>query len=295
MHIRGMGEENDIPLIDIKKVFYEKNPKLAKWIPGFLYRFFERLIHQEDMNRVLLKTRGKEGVEFAQACFDEIGVSVSSKNNHFLPKTGRSILAANHPLGGLDGMGFIIEASKVRPDVRFLVNDILMNIKPLQNVFIGVNKHGPNAKRSLIAVERLFASDKAVIIFPAGMVSRYQHGKIFDLKWQKGYITKSVQYQTDIIPAFIDGKNSDRFYRVAKWRKNLGIKLNIEMLLLPSEMFRQKGKNITIHFGKPIPAYLIRNIGEHHKIANAMRHFVYLLKDDPEADFESFYYQFKQK
>ncbi len=295
MHIRRMGDENDIPLIDIKKVFYSKNPRLARFIPGFLYKFFERVIHQDDMNRVLVNSRGKDGVEFAQAVFDEVGVKVTSRNNQYLPKEGRVILAANHPLGGLDGMGYIIEASKVRPDVKFLVNDILLNIKPLQSVFKGVNKHGPNAKKSLIEVERLFASDQAVIIFPAGMVSRMQNGRIFDLNWHKSYITKSVKYQTDIIPAFIDGHNSKRFYSVAMWRKRLGIKLNIEMLLLPSEMFRQKGKTITIHFGKPIPAYLIKNIGEHHRIANAMRHFVYLLKDNPEADFETFYYQFKQK
>jgi putative hemolysin len=290
-----INADTDVPLINVRKVFFDKNPRLAKWIPGFMFRFFERVIHQEDMNRALIRARGKKGVDFARACFDEIGVTITSKNTHFVPTTGHLILASNHPLGGLDGMGYISEVYKIRKDVKFLVNDILLNIKPLQDVFIGVNKHGANAKKSLIEVEKQFASDAATLIFPAGMVSRKQHGRIFDLKWHKSFITKSVKYRTDIIPTFIDGHNSKRFYRVAKWRKMLGIKLNIEMLLLPSEMFRQKGKTITIYFGKPIPAYLIRHIGEHHKIANAMRHFVYLLKDNPEADFETFYHQFKQK
>jgi putative hemolysin len=287
--------EMDIPLINVRKVFFDKNPRLAKWIPGFMFRLFERIIHQEDMNRVLIKGRGKRGVEFARTCFDEIGVTITSKNTHYVPSSGRLILASNHPLGGLDGMGYISEVHRIRPDVKFLVNDILMNIKPLQEVFIGVNKHGSNAKLSLIQVERQFASDAATLIFPAGMVSRKQQGRIFDLKWHKSFITKSVKYQTDIVPSFIEGNNSKLFYRIAKWRKMLGIKLNIEMLLLPSEMFKQKGQTITIHFGKPIPAYLIRNIGEHHKIANAMRHFVYTLKDNPDGDFETFYHQFKQK
>lgn len=295
-HIRRMNEEDmDIPLIDVKKVFYDKNPRMAKWIPGFLFRLFENIIHQDDLNRVLLKAKGKRGVEFARACFDEIGVTITSKNTHFVQTSGRLILASNHPLGGLDGMGYISEVHRIRPDVKFLVNDILLNVKPLQEVFIGVNKHGTNAKRSLLEVERQFASDAATLIFPAGMVSRKQQGKIFDLKWHKSFITKSVKYQTDIVPTYIDGNNSKLFYNIAKWRKTLGIKLNIEMLLLPAEMFKQKGKTITIYFGKPIPAYLIRNIGEHHKIANAMRHFVYTIKDNPDADFETFYHQFKQK
>lgn len=291
-----MNAENmDIPLIDVRKVFHDKNPKLAKWIPGFLYRFFEKLIHQKDMNHVLTSTRGLEGVEFARACFKVMGVKFNSLHIENVPKTGRLILAGNHPLGGLDGMGFISEVHKIRPDVKFLVNDILMTIKPLQSIFLGVNKHGSNAKASLLQVEREFAAETATLIFPAGLVSRKQNGRIMDLKWNKSFITKSVKYQTDIVPVFVEGMNSKRFYNVAMWRKRLGIKLNIEMLLLPSEMFRQKGKTITMHFGKPIPAYLIRHIGEHHKIANAMRHFVYTLKDNPENDFETFYMQFRQK
>lgn len=291
-----MNEENfDVPLINVRQVFHDKNPKLAKWIPGFMYSFFEKLIHQEDMNRMLTNSKGLRGVDFARSIFREIGVTVSSERAENVPATGRIILAANHPLGGLDGMGYISEVHKIRPDVKFLVNDILMNVKPLQNVFLGVNKHGANAKKSLIEVERQFASDAATLIFPAGMVSRKQNGRIFDLQWHKSFITKSVKYQSDIVPTFIDGMNSKRFYRVARIRKMLGIKLNLEMLLLPSEMFHQKGKKITVYFGKPIPAYLIRNIGEHHKIANAMRHFVYTIKDNPNADFEEFYKNFRQK
>lgn len=290
-----MNEENlDIPLIDVRKVFHDKNPKLARWIPGFLFGFFERLICQERMNQMLLKTRGLKGVEFIRELFRDIGVKIHVRNKVHVPEKGSVILAANHPLGGLDGMGFISEVHKIRPDVKFLVNDILMNVKPLQDLFLGVNKHGSNAKRSLITVDQQFASEGATLIFPAGLVSRKQQGRIMDLKWHKSYITKSVKYRTDIIPVYIEGKNSPRFYNVAKLRKMLGIKLNIEMLLLPSEMFRQKDKVITIYFGKPIPASVIRNIGEHYKIAEAMRHFVYTIKDNPEADFEEFYHAFRQ-
>lgn len=288
-------EIEDIPLIDVRKVFHQKNPKLAKWIPGFLFGVFERIIHQKRMNRMLTNTRGLQGIDFVRACFKDIGVKIESKNIHNVPEKGRVILAANHPLGGLDGMGYISEVHKIRPDVKFLVNDILMTIKPLQVLFLGVNKHGTNAKRSLMSVEDQFASEGATLIFPAGLVSRKQQGKIMDLKWHKSYITKSVKYRTDIIPTFIEGENSKRFYRVAQIRKMLGIKLNIEMLLLPPEMFNKKGKTITIHYGKPIPAYIIKNIGEHHRIAEAMRHFVYLLKDNPDADFVEFYNNFKQK
>ena len=103
-----MNEENqDLPLIDVRKVFHDKNPKMARWIPGFLFRFFEKLIRQEDLNRMLTKAKGLKGVDFARSCFEDIGVTIISKNTHYVPSTGRLILAANHPLGGLDGMKFI--------------------------------------------------------------------------------------------------------------------------------------------------------------------------------------------
>lgn len=115
-----MNEENmDVPLINVRQVFQDKNPKLAKLIPGFLYKFIEKVIHQDDLNRMLTAAKGKQGVDFARSCFDEIGVTITSKNIHNVPTTGRLILAANHPLGGLDGMGYISEAHKIRPDVRF--------------------------------------------------------------------------------------------------------------------------------------------------------------------------------
>ena len=238
--------------------------------------------------------KGQQGVDFIRTCFREIGVKVVSKHTHNIPVAGRLIMAANHPLGGLDGMGFISEVHKIRPDVRFLVNDILMNVKPLRGLFLGVNKHGSNAKNSLLSVEQQFASEGATLIFPAGLVSRKQNGRIMDLKWHKSFITKSVRYQTDIVPVYVEAINSPRFYNVAKFRKMVGLKLNIEMLLLPGEMFRQKNKTITFHFGKPIPAYLIKHIGEHHKIAEAMRHFIYTLKDNPDGDFEEFFRNFRQ-
>lgn len=290
-----MSENTEIPLINVRKVFYDKNPGLARWIPGFLYKFFERLIHQDDMNRVLINTRGSVGADFIVKCFNEIGVNVQSKNSEFLPKTGPVIVASNHPLGGLDGMGLILEVYKMRQDVKFLVNDILINVKPLKVFFEGVNKHGANAKGALLSMENLFASDNAVLIFPAGLVSRKQKGRIFDLPWQKSFITKSIRYNTDIIPVFIEGENSRRFYNIANLRKRLKIKSNLEMLLLPSEMFRQKRKTVTIHFGKPISAELVKSLNDHRRVADAMRHFVYLLKDNPEADFESFYRGFSPR
>lgn len=78
-------------------------------------------------------------------------------------------------------------------------------------------------------------------------------GIIRDLEWHKSFIIKSIQHKRDVVPAYFAGRNSDFFYKLANLRKLIGVKANIEMLYLADEMFKQKGKEIRLVFGKPIP------------------------------------------
>jgi len=167
--------------------------------------------------------------------------------------TGRFIIASNHPLGGLDGMALMQAVGRVRKDLVFPVNDILMNVPGLQPLFIPINKHGKNTDNARI-IDETFASDKIVLYFPAGLVSRKQKGGVIrDLEWKKTFISKARRYHRDVVPVHISGKNSDFFYNLSNWRRRLGIKANLEMLYLVDEMVKQKDKPIRITFGRPIP------------------------------------------
>jgi len=142
---------------------------------------------------------------------------------------------------------------KYRSDIKFPVNDLLMVLKPMHGTFIPINKHGRNNTDAAKELHDVFASNDLILYFPAGLCSRKINGKIQDLEWKKTIVQKAVAYQRDIIPVFFEGRNSERFYRIANWRKKLGIKANLEMMLLPDEMTKQKGKEFTITFGNPIP------------------------------------------
>ena len=91
-----------------------------------------------------------------------------------------------------------------------------------------------------------------MLFFPAGLCSRKQKDGICDLEWKKSFITKARAHKRDIIPCYINGRNSDWFYNLARIRTFFGIKANIEMLYLVDEMFKQRDKEIVITFGKPI-------------------------------------------
>lgn len=239
-------------IIDIDEIIKAKNARLYRLLPRFVLNYIKRKVHEDKINECLWLNQDKYGFEFNTACLQYVGASVSWEGMENIPEKGGVIIAANHPLGGLDGMALVHAVSQRRKDCRFIVNDILTNMKNFGDVFIGVNKVSASASDALRAIESLYESEQAVVIFPAGLVSRKQNGVIKDLEWKKSFITKAIQYNKPVIPTYIGGRNSDFFYNFARWRKRLGIKANIEMFFLADEMIKQKGQHIKIKFGQPI-------------------------------------------
>ncbi len=240
-------------LIDIEKAIAGKNPHLLKFLPGFLLRYIKRTIHQDELNDAINRNRHRYHIDFVNAALEEFHVDIKVKGEENIPKDGGIVLAANHPLGGLDGIAFMKVAGTFRNDIRFLVNDLLLAFENLGSILVPVNKHGRNSNKYMEAIDKVYASGECLLLFPAGMVSRRQKNHVIkDLVWKKSFITKAIQYQKNIVPVFIDGQNSKFFYNLAYWRKKMGIKANIEMFYLADEMYKQKGKTITFIFGEAI-------------------------------------------
>ena len=244
---------NENQKIDVKNVLLSKNPALAKTIPGFVINYLKRIVHQDELNEFLRKWGHLKDSEIIAAWLEYIGIKFKVYGSENIPKSGRYIFVSNHPLGGLDGVVFIHELSKHFSDIKFPVNDILTSIKNMSGIFLPINKHGSQAKESAMMIEEAYSSGCQILYFPAGLCSRKKKGVIRDLQWQKSFITKSIQYNRDVVPAYFSGRNSNFFYNLANIRKFLGVKANIEMLYLPDEMFKQKDKEINLVFGEPIP------------------------------------------
>jgi len=263
--------------IDIEKVFASKSEKLAKLLPGFILKYLKRIIHQDELNDFLSRSYMKQGVDFADSVLEELDIKFKVEGLENIEKDKRYIFASNHPLGGPDGIILISIFGKHFPKIKFLVNDILMNIKNLSEVFLPINKHGGQAKEAALMLENAYASDATILTFPAGLVSRKQKGIIKDLQWKKSFIVKSKKYKRDIVPIHIDGKNSNFFYNLANFRKLIGLKANIEMLYLPDELFKQKGKTFTVKIGKPISYKTFDKRLNHSQWADKMKEETYKL------------------
>lgn len=240
--------------INIENVVRNKAPRHAKKIPQWVFRRLEKIICQKEMNQVLVNIHGNEGVDFADALLKDLNVTLRIEGAENLPETGRYTFASNHPLGGFDGISLISAlGKKYHGKLKVLVNDILMYLKPLAPVFLPINKYGAQAKESTQSIQEAYDSDDQILVFPAGLVSRLQKGGIKDLEWKKAFIAKAIQSRRDIIPIYFEGLNSPFFYRFAKFRKAIGLKFNIEIIFLPSELMKSRNKTFTIHIGKPIP------------------------------------------
>ncbi|PKP03417.1 MAG: glycerol acyltransferase [Bacteroidetes bacterium HGW-Bacteroidetes-9] len=273
-------------LIDIERVIAGKNPRLLKYIPGFLIKYLKRILHQDKLNAALYKHRDKMGLDFVAAILQEFNVKVVVKGETNLTKAERFVAVSNHPLGGLDGMALMHAVGKIRNEIVVPSNDFLLHLPNLRPLFIPVNKHGSNAE-NISKFNEAFSSDKAVLFFPAGLCSRKSNGKILDLEWKKTFLSKARISGRDILPVHISGRNSNFFYNLANFRKWLGLKVNIEMLYLVDEMFRQNDKHIVITFGKPIPLSVFDKRMNDKKWVARIREHVYKLEKNPDVLFTS--------
>ncbi len=244
---------NEGNTIDIDSIVRERAGRRARWIPRFVTRWLERFIHQDFINQYL--EQGHEGVDFCEGAIEYLGVTLTIEGLDNLPADASPMtFVSNHPLGAIDGitLGGII-GRRYDGRVKYLVNDLLMNLKGLAPLCIGINKFGGQSRNFPQQVTDAFASDNHIIMFPAGLCSRLIDGQIHDIPWSKAFVTKSIQAQRDIIPVHFIGENSPRFYKIAQWCKRLHLKFNVAMLTLPDEMYRSRGKHYTVRFGKPIP------------------------------------------
>lgn len=253
----GNMVQNVQKTIDIEKVLRSKMGGKVKYVPRFVINWLKRLAHEDEVNAFLWENRDKEGTSWLEACVKYLDMDISIEGEENLPDKHDGKLytfVSNHPLGGQDGvcLGAIIGRC-YDGKFRYLVNDLLMFLPGLRPVCIGINKTGRQARDFPRMVEMGFQSDNHILMFPAGLNSRLIGGRIHDLPWKKTFVTKSVQYQRDVVPIYFSGRNSKRFYRIAKWQKIIGLKVNIAMLFLVDEMYKNRHKHFRVVVGKPIP------------------------------------------
>lgn len=270
--------DGSVFLIDIDKILKEKAGKKASRVPRFFVSYLKRIVHQDEINSFLSSVSDRTGVDFLEACMEYLDIKLEVEGLENLPETGLCTFVSNHPLGGQDGiaLGYVL-GKHYNGKIKYLVNDLLMNLHGLAPLCIPINKTGSQSRDFPRMVEAGFRSDEHIIMFPAGLCSRRNNGVIKDLEWKKTFISKSIETQRNVVPIHFEGRNSNFFYNLANFCKFCGIKFNIAMLYLADEMYKNRHKTFKITIGKPIPWQTFDKSRSHAQWADYVRELVYKL------------------
>lgn len=276
--------------ISIREIINSKYPNFLSTYPQFLvnavYFFFEKLFMVSRINNFLLKHNNKTGTEFIEELFDELEISykVSSKDREKIPSEGKLIIVANHPLGGLDGLILLKLINEVRSDVKVIANDVLQNIKNLNEFFLPFDLLSKREiRKNYILIAEALKKDCAIIIFPAGEVSRFSIIKgIKDKKWNKGAVYFADKFQAPVLPVHIKGRNSVLFYLTSLVSKKFS------MFLLPYELFNKKNKTFDIKIGHPIsPKAFNTKYQKIEFLTKSLKKHLYLISKNKKGIFET--------
>lgn len=261
--------------IDVAASIKESESVFLKKLPRFLIRWIEKIIKQDELNDILNRYKDCEGAEFHRSIIREFNITLEIEGQENLPDNQKCFFFANHPFGIIDGLCLTKTVIEKYGNFKAIGNESFMFIPNLRPYIALVNPYGASPKAYVTELEKLYRSDIAITHFPAGEVSRRYNGKIQDCPWQKSFISRAISCQRDIVPFYFYGRNSNLFYGINLIRRALGIKTNIELMLLPRELFLKKNKTIRFKIGKPISWQTFDRSRTHVQWAQKVREQVY--------------------
>lgn len=246
-------------MLDAQKMLKPYLPEYLRyqWLEKLLGFVLAKILKQNEINAFLKQHQHLKGYDFIEAVMDyfQFSYQVSARETESIPTSGRCVIVANHPLGALDSLALMHMVLNVRGDVRIIANEMLSQLGSLDEYLLPINNiAGESSRARLLAIGKALEKEMAVIVFPAGEVSRTRWLTIRDSTWGKGFYLFAKRAKADIVPVFISGKNSFWFYALSK------IHAMAAMLLLPRQMWRQCNKIITLRVGSPLSFALLKQL-----------------------------------
>ncbi|MGM0595327.1 MAG: lysophospholipid acyltransferase family protein [Pseudomonadota bacterium] len=189
-----------------------------------------------------------------------------------IPATGPTVVVANHPFGGIEGVILTLMLRQVRTDVRIMANSLLKQVPELSDAIIGVNPYGHvraarENLRPLREAVRWVKEGGLLLVFPAGDVSRltFPALTVQDGKWDATVARMVRMTGAEVVPLNIAGRNSLGFHMLGLLHPLL------RTLMLPRELANKRDRAIELHIGEPINAKRLLAHGSDDDIAKYLR------------------------
>ena len=245
-----MSKDRTDYLLDLNEIL---GPKMSAKLPGFVKRFFARRLHIKQINDCIMKAEHYAGAGFFDEALDYVGITYKVRGEENIDLSKKYLFACNHPLGGPEALIIGSIFRRIYGD-GFMVpsNQILYNMKPLQEFFVPVSVGGRQGREIAERIAGMFESDRQVLVFPAGLCAKSIKGVVTEMPWKKMFISQARKYQRDVVPVHISGHNSKWYFFLSWLSRTLKLKFNLGMIYLVDELFKQRGNEFVITFGKPI-------------------------------------------
>ena len=245
-----MSKDRTDYLLDLNEIL---GPKMSAKLPGFVKRFFARRLHIKQINDCIMKAEHYAGAGFFDEALDYVGITYKVRGEENIDLSKKYLFACNHPLGGPEALIIGSIFRRIYGD-GFMVpsNQIHYNMKPLQEFFVPVSVGGRQGREIAVRIAGMFESDRQVLVFPAGLCAKSIKGVVTEMPWKKMFVAQARKYQRDVVPVHISGHNSKWYFFLSWLSRTLKLKFNLGMIFLVDELFKQRGNEFVITFGKPI-------------------------------------------
>jgi putative hemolysin len=276
-----------------KKIFkldVDFDSRVSKTLFRLVKRPLESILSMGELNKTYWNVpKGDTGDErhFSIKLLESMNVryEITDKDIQKIPVTGKLVVVANHPFGGIEGviMGAILKA--VRPDTRIMANFLLERIPELRDVFIFVNPFGSksavraNINSMKFTLEHL-KNDGVLGVFPAGEVAhmKWKNREITDPEWSENIARIIRKSEAPVLPMFFNGFNGMIFQLAGL------IHPRLRTMMLPREFVNKVDNEIEIRIGKLIPYSKIKSFESDAEVINYLRQRTMLLKNRDENE-----------
>lgn len=262
-------------------------PRIAPLVPRWGIRKLERLLHVDQIKDFMEEYFNDKPLESASRRVEycELSTKVVQKNNLAIVSSERPIIVANQPLGGPESLVLMDVLKQSTDNLSMVVKRIIGEVRPLEPLLVQMLARRDQMSSQVF--RDVFAGDEPIIIFPAGYCSRpLSNGTLFDYAWHSTFVKMARRHRRPLLPIHISGFNSKRFYRLSALRRAVGLKVSLESILLPEEMYRQQGNTIRLVVGQAVGHKVFRHDTCDSVWADRVRNHVYRLKEDPSTVFD---------
>lgn len=250
--------------------------KFGPWILKNAMRIFGI----DRVNALYGRSAAYRGVAFTKHILADLKVNWSighAERLNQLPK-GAFITISNHPYGGLDGVMLVDLIANIRPEYKFMVNNLVYHAEAMQENFISVipqkGKKKLNPMLDYQGIKETLTHLKEgnpVGFFPAGGVSMFhlKSMKVYDREWQTGILKIIKIAKVPIVPIRFYDLNSPFFYflGVIDWR--------IRQVRMSYELFNKSKKIHRLAIGKTIMPEELEAFSDLKELEQVLRKSVY--------------------